>query len=288
MRAEILGTRVLFTKLNSRPTTQGDPGVGLTAAQSLSIMSLKWSRESLSSLPRHRRLPPSCPLSQPQSQASPPPLQESLVFAAIGKTSSAHTQVLHQPQVLHLVPDQHLIKAAWDRGNRVVSGLALMANCPCQDPATQAHGQEGPTGLFGIIGLDAADISRLLRLKYFYQLQEAHLELGGNLVSKSEWKVGLSWAEVTDAWCSPSVGQSSTSSHNYTYPPCPPLLPPTIPPHNRGGGQTTPTCLTLVGVETAVYKIHSGLKILLRSPHFNSIPPFGKSLFLEFQGHIPK
>lgn len=121
----------------------------------------------------------------------------------------------------------------------------------CQGPASQAHGQEGPTGLFGIIGLDAADVSRLLRLKYLYQLQEAHLELGGDLVSQSEWKVGLSWAEVTDAWCSPSVGQSSTSSHNYTHPSSPLLLPPTILPHNRGRGQTMPTCLTLAGVETA-------------------------------------
>lgn len=51
------------------------------------------------------------------------------------------------------------------------------------------NGVGGPTRLFRIIGLDAADVGRLLRLQYLHQLQEAHLELGGNLVSQRERKV---------------------------------------------------------------------------------------------------
>lgn len=55
-----------------------------------------------------------------------------------------------------------------------------------------------PTRLLGVIGLDAADIGRLLRLEDLHQLQEAHLELGGHLVSQDEGKVGWSWAEAAD------------------------------------------------------------------------------------------
>lgn len=70
---------------------------------------------------------------------------------------------------------------------------AQMVRCSCRgSPEPQAHGQEGLTGLFGIIGLDAADVSRLLRLQDLHQLQEAHLELGGDLVSQGEWKVDWS------------------------------------------------------------------------------------------------
>lgn len=104
------------------PQSGRAPGMGPTA-QSLSILSLKWGQDSLISHPGSKRLLPSGPLSLALSQAPPLPLQESLIFAAIGKAGSSHTQVLHQPQVLHLVPDQHLIKAAWRRGNRVISGL---------------------------------------------------------------------------------------------------------------------------------------------------------------------
>lgn len=67
-----------------------------------------------------------------------------------------------------------------------------IACCPCRgDPVpTGLWRAEAPTWLFSIIGLDAADIGGLFGLQDLHQLQEAHLELGGNLGSQSEWKVG--------------------------------------------------------------------------------------------------
>lgn len=39
------------------------------------------------------------------------PLQEDFVFSPIGEPSSAHAEVLHQAQVLHLVSDENFIKS---------------------------------------------------------------------------------------------------------------------------------------------------------------------------------
>lgn len=38
------------------------------------------------------------------------PLQEDLIAPPVGKSGASHPQVLHQTQILHLVPDQNLIK----------------------------------------------------------------------------------------------------------------------------------------------------------------------------------
>lgn len=57
----------------------------------------------------------------------------------------------------------------------------------------------GPTGLLGVVGLDAADVGGLLGLQDLHQLQEAHLELGGHLVSEGQWEVGWSWADASDS-----------------------------------------------------------------------------------------
>lgn len=259
-------------------------------AQSLSILSLKWGQESLISHPGSKRLLPSGPLSLALSQASPLPLQESLIFAAIGKAGSAHTQVLHQPQVLHLVPDQHLIKAAWRKGNRVISGFA-QTDGPWSLPrgsAPQAHGWEGPTRLFGIIGLDAADISGLLRLQDLHQLQEAHLELGGHLVSQGEWEVGWSWAEAPD----PSLAQPLPEAKQQQIPQLPPALPqPFLPPpfltteEGTDEAHLHPQAHHLAWLGTSVQGPHWSLKILLSSRH-NHNPTFffGNHSFSKISG----
>lgn len=184
----------------------GAPGMRPTAAQKLRVLASEMGlRIPVSSL-RIPKAPSLLPLSLALSQAVPPPLQESFIFAAIGKARSAHAQVLHQPQVLHLVPDQHFIKAAWGRGNRVVSRLSPTDGPSPLQGRPSPHGPtgwEGPTGLFGIIGLDAADIGGLLGLEDLHQLQEAHLELGGNLASQGERKVG----QAADPRSCPSLGQ---------------------------------------------------------------------------------
>lgn len=165
-------------------------GMRPTAAPKLSVLV---SDMGLSPLSGSRRFLASYPLSLALSQAMPPPLQESFIFAAIGKAGSAHAQVLHQPQVLHLVPDQHFVKAACGRGNGVVSGPSPMDGpLPPQGRPSPRRptGWEGPTGLFGVVGLDAADVGGLLGLEDLHQLQEAHLELSGNLTSQGEGKVG--------------------------------------------------------------------------------------------------
>lgn len=48
-----------------------------------------------------------------QNSRAASPLQEHLVLPAVGEAGSAHAEVLHQPQVLHLVPDQDLVKPLW-------------------------------------------------------------------------------------------------------------------------------------------------------------------------------
>lgn len=43
------------------------------------------------------------------------PLQEVLILPPICKASPSHTQVLHQPQVFHLMPDQAIIKLPYSK-----------------------------------------------------------------------------------------------------------------------------------------------------------------------------
>lgn len=43
------------------------------------------------------------------------PLQEVLILPPIRKASPSHTQVLHQPQVFHLMPDQAIIKLPYSK-----------------------------------------------------------------------------------------------------------------------------------------------------------------------------
>lgn len=40
------------------------------------------------------------------------PLEEDIKFTSICESSSSDPQVLHEPQILHLMPDQHFIKLA--------------------------------------------------------------------------------------------------------------------------------------------------------------------------------
>lgn len=74
----------------------------------------------------------------------------------------------------------------------MVSGPSQMDGpSPLQGrPGSWSPGWAGPTGLFGVVGLDAADIGGLLGLEDLHQLQEAHLELGGNLARQGEGEVG--------------------------------------------------------------------------------------------------
>lgn len=46
------------------------------------------------------------------------PLEEGLVRAAVGEAGAAHAQILHQPQVFHLVGDQLLVELhCWGSDN---------------------------------------------------------------------------------------------------------------------------------------------------------------------------
>lgn len=45
------------------------------------------------------------------------PLEKDVVFASVSKPSTPDPQVLHQPQVLHLMSHQHVVKAPW-RGHQ--------------------------------------------------------------------------------------------------------------------------------------------------------------------------
>lgn len=98
----------------------------------------------------------------------------------------------------------------------MVLGLSLGGSVTTQEAQLTAPGAREPTRLFGIIWLDAADIGRLLRLQDLHELQEAHLELCGNLVSQGG--VGR-------------LGLGGGHSRLHT----PPLFFPSLLPHDRKG-----------------------------------------------------
>lgn len=75
----------------------GAPGMRPTAAQQLSVLVSEMGLTIPVPLSGSRKLLASYSLSHTLSQAVPLPLQESFIFAAIGKAGSAHAQVLHQP-----------------------------------------------------------------------------------------------------------------------------------------------------------------------------------------------
>lgn len=52
------------------------------------------------------------------------PLEKDLVASSVSEAGSPHPQVLHQAQILDLVPDQHLIEPTWGgEGERGHIGL---------------------------------------------------------------------------------------------------------------------------------------------------------------------
>lgn len=140
-----------------------------------------------------------------------------------------------------------------------------MARCSCQaGPAPQARGQEGPTGLFGIIGLDAADVRRLLRLQDLHQLQEAHLKLGGDLVSQGERKADWGLNYLPYFLPPPSFTKEEAR-------PRPPACP-------SGWTRDLSLGTSLGSKNPAQVPTQPQSYISLWQPLF---------LFLEFQGHLP-
>lgn len=55
------------------------------------------------------------------------PLQEVLILAPVGEACPAHTQVLHQSQVLDLVTDEEVVKLAFGEIEERVTGKAPSA-----------------------------------------------------------------------------------------------------------------------------------------------------------------
>lgn len=72
------------------------------------------------------------------------PLQEHLVFPAVGEAGSAHAQVLHQPQVFHLVSDQDLIKPIW-------AGQGMQKHNQCTAAPCSRQGQRSALGSHTIV-----------------------------------------------------------------------------------------------------------------------------------------
>lgn len=68
-----------------------------------------------------------------RGEAAPSPLQEQLVLAAVGEAGPSHPQVLHQPQVLHLVSDQEIIKLPWSKSTPSLLSSVWKSSpmCPC-------------------------------------------------------------------------------------------------------------------------------------------------------------
>lgn len=68
-----------------------------------------------------------------RGEAAPSPLQEELVLAPVREAGPPHPQVLHQPQVLHLVSDQEIIKLPCSKSTPplVSSVWGSSPTCPC-------------------------------------------------------------------------------------------------------------------------------------------------------------
>lgn len=43
------------------------------------------------------------------------PLEEDIKFTSVCESGSSDPEVLHEPQILHLMPDQHFIELACER-----------------------------------------------------------------------------------------------------------------------------------------------------------------------------
>lgn len=66
-------------------------------------------------------------LAQGWGAQRPSPLQEVLILAPVGEACPAHTQVLHQSQVLDLVADEEVVKLAFGEIEERVTGKAPSA-----------------------------------------------------------------------------------------------------------------------------------------------------------------
>lgn len=174
---------------------------------------LKWGREPLSALMGPRGSYSPAPL--PRHQAGPAPTfaeklricgdRQSRLCARAGSPSAPGTS-----PGAGSAPHQSGLGEGESHGQRAgADSLSLAGEARPLSPPW-----EGPTGLFGIIRLDAADVGGLLGLQDLHQLQEAHLELGGDLVSREAWKVGRRRAKAADPsseYPTPPAGDASSS-----------------------------------------------------------------------------
>lgn len=87
-------------------------------------------------------------------------MQEELVLAAVGEASPSHPQVLHQPQVLHLVSDQEIIKLPWSKSTPSLLSSVWKSSPTCPCVGGNRGGTKSPITRF------AASLTKLLLYKH--------------------------------------------------------------------------------------------------------------------------
>lgn len=101
-----------------------------------------------------------------RGEAAPSPLQEELVLAPVREAGPSHPQVLHQPQVLHLVSDQEIIKLPWSKSTPSLVSSAWGGSPMCPHIG---ENQEGIKSLITHGAEFAASLTKLFIYKYTHK-----------------------------------------------------------------------------------------------------------------------